>query len=56
MIYDEPVSGGLKADEVDADSWDDISTQVPGHVAASNTDMIFSFIEERKKLFLTQMS
>ena len=56
VIYDEPVPGGLKADEVDSDSWDDISTQVPGHVAASNTDMIFSFLEEKKKLFLTQMS
>jgi hypothetical protein len=45
------VPGGLKADEVESDSWDDISTQVPGHVAASNTDMIFSYLEEKKTLF-----
>ncbi len=36
------------------DDWDDISTEVPGPCAASHTDLIFSFLEEKKKLFLTQ--
>ena len=35
------------------DDWDEISTQVPGSWAASNTDMVFSFLEEKKKRFLT---
>ncbi len=39
--------------EADVDDWDDISTQVPGSWAASNMDMVFSFIEEKKKRFLT---
>lgn len=37
----------------DTDSWDDICTQVPGATAASNTDMLFSFLKEKKKLFST---
>jgi Mg-chelatase subunit ChlI len=38
------------------EDWDDISTQVPGSCAASNTDMLFSFLEEKKKRFLTPMN
>ncbi|MEE4165394.1 MAG: hypothetical protein V2I35_05310, partial [Desulfocapsaceae bacterium] len=33
--------------------WEEISEQVPGANAASNVDMLFSFLEEKKKLFLT---
>ncbi len=33
------------------EDWDDISTEVPGSWAASNTDMIFSYLERKKKLF-----
>ncbi|MFH2092243.1 MAG: ATP-binding protein [Pseudomonadota bacterium] len=36
----------------DSDDWEDISTQTPGATAASNVDMLFSFFEEKKKLFL----
>lgn len=36
--------------------WDEISEQVPGANAASNVDMLFSFLEEKKKLFSMQMS
>ncbi len=32
--------------------WDEISDQVPGATAASNVDMLFSFLEEKKKRFL----
>lgn len=56
VLYDEAESGGVKAEEINDDCWDDISTQVPGHVAASNTDILFSFLEEKKKLYLTQMN
>jgi magnesium chelatase subunit I len=35
---------------------DDVSTEVPGSWAASNTDMIFAFLEDKKKLFLTPMT
>ena len=51
-----PVS--LKAkDAVEVeDQWDQTSTQVPGAWAASNVDMVFSFLEEKKKLFLTPMN
>ena len=45
---------GAQAD--DPDDWDDISTQVPGSWAASNMDMVFDFLEEKKKLFLTPMN
>jgi Mg-chelatase subunit ChlI len=38
------------------EDWDDISTAVPGSWAASNTDMIFSFLEQKKKLFSKPMS
>jgi Mg-chelatase subunit ChlI len=38
------------------EDWDDISTEVPGSWAASNTDMIFSFLEQKKKLFSKPMS
>jgi Mg-chelatase subunit ChlI len=38
------------------EDWDDISTEVPGSWAASNTDMIFSFLEQKKKLFLKPMN
>ncbi|WP_208599542.1 ATP-binding protein [Desulfospira joergensenii] len=40
----------------DSDDWDDISMQTPGATAASNVDMLFSFFEEKKKLFLKPMS
>lgn len=36
--------------------WDEISEQVPGATAASNVDMLFSFIEEKKKLFSMRMN
>lgn len=39
--------------DADVDDWEDISTQVPGSWAASNMDMVFSFLEEKKKRFLT---
>ncbi len=42
------------APEEDLEPWDDISAQVPGSNAASNVDMLFSFLEEKKKLFLMQ--
>ena len=38
------------------EGWDEIEEQVPGSTAASNVDMMFSFLEEKKKLFLRQMS
>ncbi len=46
------------APDAASDDWenDDISTEVPGSWAASNTDMIFSFLEDKKKLFLTPMN
>jgi len=40
--------------EEDLESWDDVSDQVPGSNAASNVDMLFTFLEEKKKLFLMQ--
>ncbi len=45
----------LTAGEYD-DQWDDLSEQVPGANAASNVDMIFSFIEEKKKRSLMPMN
>ncbi len=39
-----------------SDHWEDISTEVPGAVAASNADMLFLFLEEKKKLLLTPMN
>jgi len=40
--------------EEEYDSWDEISEQVPGANAASNVDMLFSFLEEKKKKFSRQ--
>lgn len=37
------------------EDWDEITTEVPGAWAASNVDMVFSYLEEKKKLFLTPM-
>lgn len=34
--------------------WGDIADEVPGAVAASHTRMMFSFLDEKKKSFLTQ--
>ncbi len=48
-----PDSDKTSETEDDVDDWDDISTQVPGSWAASNMDMVFSFLEEKKKRFLT---
>jgi Mg-chelatase subunit ChlI len=42
--------------EEEYEPWDEISEQVPGANAASNVDMLFSFLEEKKKLFSTQMN
>ena len=42
--------------EEEFEPWDDISEQVPGANAASSVDMLFSFIEEKKKQSLTQMN
>lgn len=42
--------------EEEFESWDDISEQVPGANAASNVDMLFSFLDEKKKKSLTQMN
>jgi len=47
---DPPVAGE------DSEDWDETTTQVPGAWAASNTDMVFSFLEEKKKRFLTPMN
>lgn len=48
-------SVALDPETADA-AWDDISTEVPGPMAISHADMIFSFLEEKKNLFSTQMS
>ena len=40
----------------EGEPWDEISEQVPGAMAASNVDMLFSFLEEKKKLFSMQMN
>lgn len=48
-VEDEANSQG---DELD--SWDQVGEQVPGSNAASNVDMLFSFLEEKKKLSLMQ--
>jgi len=42
--------------EEEYDPWDEISEQVPGANAASNVDMLFSFLEEKKKKFSRQMN
>ena len=42
--------------EEEYDPWDEISEQVPGANAASNVDMMFTFLEEKKKLFLMPMN
>ena len=51
----ESVCDSRKGDDAALDCWYEVSTQVPGHVAASSTDMIFSLFEEKKKLFLKPM-
>ncbi len=56
VLGDAPPPQGQEEDDPDEDDWDDISTQTPGSTAASNTDMLFSFLEEKKKLFLTPMN
>lgn len=40
----------------DLENWDQVCEQVPGSNAASNVDMLFSFLEEKKKLFSMQTS
>jgi len=40
----------------EGDPWDEISEQVPGANAASNVDMLFSFLAEKKKLFSMPMN
>jgi Mg-chelatase subunit ChlI len=37
------------------DDWDDIDEQVPGSTAASNVDMLFTFLAEKKKSFMNRM-
>jgi hypothetical protein len=39
----------------DMDFLDDIVTEVPGAAAATNSDMLFSFMEKKKR-FLTPMN
>ena len=46
--------GGEQESEVE--EWDDVNTQVPGSWAANNMDMIFSYLEEKKKLYSTPMN
>jgi len=54
----QPTPARQPADDAAADAWEDedVSTEVPGSWAASNTDMIFAFLEDKKKLFLTPMN
>ena len=53
----EPLpSNARMEDDAALDCWYEVSTQVPGHVAASSTDMIFSLLEEKKKRFSTPMN
>ena len=55
MGEDAPADSAM--DESSAlDCWYEVSTQVPGHVAASSTDGIFSLLEEKKKRFSTPMN
>lgn len=37
-----------------ADDWDDIAEQVPGATAASNVGLLFTFLTEKKKSFLSR--
>lgn len=37
------------------DDWDDIDEQVPGSTAASNVDMLFTFLAEKKKSSMSRM-
>lgn len=37
-----------------ADDWDDIAEQVPGATAASNVGLLFTFLAEKKKSFLSR--
>jgi Mg-chelatase subunit ChlI len=57
---DRPASKTAGSDDADRDvnldCWYEVPTQVPGHVAASSTDMIFSLIEEKKKLYSMPMN
>ncbi len=50
------VESSTEEAEAEMDDWDDISTQVPGSWAANNMDMIFSFLEEKKKLYSMPMN
>jgi Mg-chelatase subunit ChlI len=43
--------GETRGADTAPDDWDDISTQVPGSWAASNVDLVFSFLEEKKNGF-----
>jgi Mg-chelatase subunit ChlI len=40
----------------DAESWSDLSTQVPGATAASHASMMFAYLAEKKKLSSMQMN
>ena len=37
------------------DDWDDIDEQVPGSTAASNVDMLFNFLAEKKKSSMSRI-
>lgn len=52
---DEVEKADPRLDE-EYDPWDEISEQVPGANAASNVDMLFTFLEEKKKLFSMPMN
>ena len=56
--YDNSGTAEEKSDnnENGEEDWDDFSEQVPGSTAASNVDMLFSFLEEKKKLSLMPMN
>lgn len=56
VMNNQPAIHHPVEDEIDPEAWDEISTQTPGATAASNTDMFFSFLERKKKLYSTPMN
>ena len=56
VLDDAPQLEPVVAPQEGNPDWDDIVTQVPGPTAATNNDLMFTFLREKKKLFLTPMN
>lgn len=54
VLDQEHAADSMDGGDMELDNWDDVDETVPGSTAASNVGMLFSFLAEKKKSFMSR--